>query len=55
MKDILINIIGSYIPFESEGIASLDIPWIFSALLFTSLVVIVTWSFTRLIIGVLHD
>lgn len=55
MKDVLINIIGDYIANQAEGIASLDIPWIFSAILFTSLVVVTTWAFIRLIIGVLHD
>lgn len=55
MKDTLLSIIGQYIPFEADGIASLDIAWIFSAVLLISLVIATTWAFVRIVVGVLHD
>lgn len=55
MKETILAIIGEYVPFEAEGLASLDIPWIFSALILGSLIIATTWAFVRLCVGVLHD
>lgn len=55
MKETLLAIIGQYVPFEAEGLASLDIPWLFSAILLICLIVVSTWAFVRIVVGVLHD
>ena len=34
MKDLIINLFGTYTPLAGEGLASLDIPYILGVLLF---------------------
>lgn len=53
MKDILLEIIGEYVPLTGEGVATLDFPWIFSAILFICLICVTGWFACRLIVGVL--
>lgn len=56
MKDILLQIIGLYVPDNTvSGIGSLDIPWIFGALMFTCLICVTAWFACRIIVGILHD
>lgn len=55
MKETIIAIIGQYMPFEAAGIAALDIPWIFSALILCALIIGSTWAFVRIVVGVLRD
>ena len=54
MKDALIALIGSYVPFDTlSGIGSWDIPWIFSALLFIVGLFVSLWFACRVLVGVL--
>ena len=55
MKETILAIIGQYVPFEASGVASLDIPWIFSAIILCALIIGSTWAFVRIVVGVLRD
>lgn len=56
MKDILISIIGNFVPIEtSTDIYIVDWPWLFSAALFIVLVAVTAWFTCKIICGVLHD
>lgn len=55
MKDILLDLIGEFVPIEvSETQVILDWPWLFGALLFCVLVAVTAWFACRIIVGVLH-
>ena len=56
MKDILLDIIGEYEAIEvSETVTQLDWPWIASAVLFVSLIIMTSWFACKVICGVLRD
>lgn len=56
MKDVLLDIIGEYVPFDTlEQNAMIDWPWIFSAILFVSLIIVTAWFACRIIVGVLKN
>lgn len=50
MVDLLKEILGVYTPLAGEGLASLNIEWIFNALLFFLFV----WFILRLILNLSH-
>lgn len=47
MTDLLIEILGNYVPLSGDGIASVNPVWICSALLF----ILFVWAFLRLLIN----
>ena len=55
MKDVLLDIIGEFVPIETATDTYIvDWPWIFSAGLFIVLVAVTAWFSCRVIVGVLH-
>lgn len=50
MVDILLEILGTYVPLNGDGLASINFPWVVNAIIFILLV----WFVLRLILNIVN-